>query len=445
MKNFTFSTQKCFFIVKLLNYKLIALVALVVGMSGSVRGQAPYIESGQGIGQYGYLEKDASATHFRLNSSTYGNIYELFARSWISSNILTYGTAPNTCNSLAMNTNNYSFGSISAGNVIYSSVHANYCGGGNSYSGNPNQTGFNERSFFVVDVVGKTDALVPVAGYSSTNSNVVLSFTLSNNNTSGQTLNRLWIQNDGTAAEGTDILATNGAFRVYYEAATGSETFNGTESYAELFGNYNSNATNNNIFGNDALGISIPQNSTGGLRCYVVLMGTSTYLNSSSQGKTVRLSVMADGISITPTRDGSFSKLKMDALQPSATSIPIVTNLYSKSTGDLNSTSTWGTNTDGTGTSPGNFTVEGITYNIRNNATPTIGAVWTVSGTGSKVVVGDGTNACNFTIPSTFNFSTTATDISNAGTITRTSSGTMSFGTMNVLAGGTYLHNYATG
>jgi hypothetical protein len=445
MKIFTFSTQKCFFIGNLLNFKLIALGLMVLFGIGNVRGQAPYIESGQGIGQYGYLEKDASATHFRLNSSTYGNIYELFARSWISSNILTYGTAPNTCNSLAMNTNNYSFGSISAGNVIYSSVHANYCGGGNSYSGNPNQTGFNERSFFVVDVVGKTDALVPVAGYSSTNSNVVLSFTLSNNNTSGQTLNRLWIQNDGTATEGTDIVATNGAFRVYYEAATGSETFNGSESYAELFGNYNSNATNNNVFGNDALGVSIPQNSTGGLRCYVVLMGTSTYLNSSAQGKTVLLSVMADGISITPNRDGSFGKLKMDALQPSATAIPIVSNLYSKSTGDLNSTSTWGTNSDGTGTSPSNFTMEGITYNIRNSATPTIGASWTVSGTGSKIVVGDGTNACNFTIPSTYVVTSTATDISNNATVTRTSSAAQSFGTMNVLAGATYLHNYTAG
>ena len=77
------------------------------------------------------------------------------------------------------------------------------------------------------------------------------------------------------------------------------------------------------------------------------------------------------------------------------------TNYYSKSTGNLNLTSSWGTTTTGGGTAPANFTANNQVFNIRNNATPTINANWTVSGTGSYIVVGDGTNACNFQIPTT--------------------------------------------
>ena len=56
------------------------------------------------------------------------------------------------------------------------------------------------------------------------------------------------------------------------------------------------------------------------------------------------------------------------------------TDYYSKSTGNLNLTATWGTNTDGSGTAPSNFTTAGNVFYIRNNAAPTIGASWTVSG-----------------------------------------------------------------
>lgn len=76
------------------------------------------------------------------------------------------------------------------------------------------------------------------------------------------------------------------------------------------------------------------------------------------------------------------------------------TTYYSKSTGNLNTLATWGTNTNGTGTPPANFTSANCTYVIVNNATPTIGGNWTVSGTGSSVKVGDGTAAINFTVPS---------------------------------------------
>jgi hypothetical protein len=146
----------------------------------------------------------------------------------------------------------------------------------------------------------------------------------------------------------------------------------------------------------------------------------------------------------TITCCGGFAYASNSGANYTAT-FTVTGNYYSKSTGNLDLTSSWGTNTDGTGNAPANFTTAGNTFNIRNNATPTIGANWTVSGAGSKIIVGDGTNACNFTVPSTFVVTSPATDVSNNGIITRTSSSVQSWGTLNVLAGGTYDHNFATG
>ncbi len=83
----------------------------------------------------------------------------------------------------------------------------------------------------------------------------------------------------------------------------------------------------------------------------------------------------------------------------------VTTNYYSKSTGNLNLLSTWGTNTDGSGTSPSNFSDGYQVFNIRNNTTPTIGSNWVVNGLNSKVVLGDGTNPTNFLIPASFSLS----------------------------------------
>lgn len=107
-----------------------------------------------------------------------------------------------------------------------------------------------------------------------------------------------------------------------------------------------------------------------------------------------------------------------------------LTNYYSNSTGNLNLTSSWGTNTNGTGTAPANFTAANQVFNIVNNATPTIGANWTVSGTGSYIVVGDGTNACNFQIPT--NYTCTGTiNVSANATLSIANTTNPTLGTLN--------------
>lgn len=61
---------------------------------------------------------------------------------------------------------------------------------------------------------------------------------------------------------------------------------------------------------------------------------------------------------------------------------------YSKATGDLAETSTWGTDPTGSGTSPVSFTNDRQVFEIRNRTTATIAKDWTVSGSYSKVIVG---------------------------------------------------------
>ncbi|WP_426493505.1 T9SS type A sorting domain-containing protein [Hymenobacter sp. 102] len=65
---------------------------------------------------------------------------------------------------------------------------------------------------------------------------------------------------------------------------------------------------------------------------------------------------------------------------------------YYKGTGNLNSVNNWAPNKDGSGSSPANFTAAGRTYYILSNVTDDrVSSNWTVSGTNSKIVVGDGT------------------------------------------------------
>ncbi len=72
---------------------------------------------------------------------------------------------------------------------------------------------------------------------------------------------------------------------------------------------------------------------------------------------------------------------------------------YLKAGGTVTSTASWGTNINGTGIAPTNFTTANQTFNIRNNASVTLSAAWVVSGANSGVTIGDGITACDFIIP----------------------------------------------
>jgi len=116
------------------------------------------------------------------------------------------------------------------------------------------------------------------------------------------------------------------------------------------------------------------------------------------------------------------------------------TDYYSKSTGDLNVLATWGINTDGSGAAPANFTANDQVFNVRNNPAPTIGASWTVSGTNSMIIIGDGTNSCILTVPGALVLTGT-TEVYNNGTLRITSTAATPYsGTLTINNGGTYDH-----
>ncbi len=68
------------------------------------------------------------------------------------------------------------------------------------------------------------------------------------------------------------------------------------------------------------------------------------------------------------------------------------THYYFSGSGNLNTLTNWGNNTNGTGTNPSSFTSAGDTFEIRNCSLATLQSNWSVNGTNSRIIVGDGTN-----------------------------------------------------
>ena len=88
------------------------------------------------------------------------------------------------------------------------------------------------------------------------------------------------------------------------------------------------------------------------------------FFNSSTNGN----GLSVDDVVITPETNVFYSSSASSSL--------------------LNQVSSWGTNTNGTGTPPLNFTADNATYYVLGTAVDRLNAVWTVGGTNSKVVVG---------------------------------------------------------
>ncbi len=65
------------------------------------------------------------------------------------------------------------------------------------------------------------------------------------------------------------------------------------------------------------------------------------------------------------------------------------TTYYYQGTGDLHSTSSWWTNPDGNGTNPTDFASSNQTFEIRNTTSINTSGLWSISGSDSKVVLGN--------------------------------------------------------
>ncbi len=127
---------------------------------------------------------------------------------------------------------------------------------------------------------------------------------------------------------------------------------------------------------------------------------TNWALCNSAVIPALALPASANGVSnfklrFTLIGNSGTASYQVDDIKITGTPVAI-TEFFSKSSGFLNILSTWGSNPDGSGASPANFTTPGSIFHIANNANPTINSTWTVNGAGTTVTVESGSN---FTIP----------------------------------------------
>lgn len=118
------------------------------------------------------------------------------------------------------------------------------------------------------------------------------------------------------------------------------------------------------------------------------------------------------------------------------------TNYYYDGTGSVASVGNWDDNDSGAGTSPANFTDPDQIFNFTSSAT--LDAAWSVSGTNSKVVVGDGSNSISFIISEGTPYTGTAPiDVTANATLTITDNTVPNLGTLDVTSTVIYDENVA--
>lgn len=78
---------------------------------------------------------------------------------------------------------------------------------------------------------------------------------------------------------------------------------------------------------------------------------------------------------------------------------------YWNGSGALTTLASWGTNTDGSGLNPTNFTGNNQIFNLVNNTSATLSSAWAIAGTGTKLNVGDGVTGINLNLNAALTFS----------------------------------------
>ncbi len=92
---------------------------------------------------------------------------------------------------------------------------------------------------------------------------------------------------------------------------------------------------------------------------------------------------------------------------------------YYNGSGVLNTLGSWGTSINGTGTNPTSFTDNKQVFNLQNTTAATLSTNLTISGTNSKMIIGDGSNNTSLTINDNIVLSGTV-EVSNKGTLNLT-------------------------
>ena len=232
-------------------------------------------------------------------------------------------------------------------------------------------------------------------------------------------------------------------------SSTGEIT--GTPTAATAAANYVVTATNGTCSVTSTVNITVtslptasisyagtPFTTSQGAGQAVTLTGTSGGTYSSTAG----LIIDATTGSLTPSSStvGTYTVTYTIAASggcsqvTASTSVVInsgATTFYYDGTGSMATLTNWGANTDGTGVNPSSFIGDNLTFYITHNGTttPSNDAAWTL-GTGSKIIVGNGTDATNFTITSG-NAITGTVDVANNATLSIATTSNPTFGTLH--------------
>lgn len=145
----------------------------------------------------------------------------------------------------------------------------------------------------------------------------------------------------------------------------------------------------------------------------------ATYAWTGSGSFSAFTSSIQNPVITSPTvGSGTFSLTVTDifgcvslAATTATVTVTAASDYYYDGVGDIANITSWGTNMAGTEGDLPNFSNPGVTYHIIHNTTttPTMAVSnWTVSGIGSKIVIGDGTNTTDFTIPAAFTLTTSS-------------------------------------
>ncbi|MFN5030622.1 MAG: hypothetical protein ACK5FX_00260 [Flavobacteriia bacterium] len=233
------------------------------------------------------------------------------------------------------------------------------------------------------------------------------------------------------------------AAKVYLSQTPSSQLSSGlTWNSATLTGGgsllYNSNLTTNGTFGWQSITLSSNFNYSSGnlvVMTYDAFTGSGSYqdISNTNSGANRNVYYLQDnsdpGDAVTTTIGNGYATIRINiACTPQST-------YYSKSTGNLNDLSTWGSNANGTGCPPANFTTAGVTYNVHNNAAPTTSGAWTVSGAGSIVKIGNGSSTTTFLAGGNLSFDCDLEITGNA---------TLNLNTRNMTLSGDFIRSAST-
>ncbi|MFY7964141.1 MAG: T9SS type A sorting domain-containing protein [Chitinophagaceae bacterium] len=146
---------------------------------------------------------------------------------------------------------------------------------------------------------------------------------------------------------------------------------------------------------------------------------------TSSDNSTVVSWLTGGSKTVTVNYANSNSCTGASAASASVTASAAV--FYNVAGSDVTVLTNWGTNTDGSGTNPVNFTDAGQTFNLFNSGA-TMSTSWDVQGAGTKVVIG---NAATFAATQTFTTTLSAVvDVAAGSTLQLSSTTLPTFGTL---------------